>query len=81
MLDNQPNAQDFLNAGHTEWALQNIKGALNYYQQVVKMEEGNFNKFQELFDQDVEELIIAGIEQSEIILMLDQLKYQIDGNS
>lgn len=81
VLDNQPNAQDFLNAGHTEWALQNIKGALNYYQQVVKMEEGNFNKFQELFDQDVEELIIAGIEQSEIILMLDQLKYQIDGNS
>ena len=81
MLDNQPNAQDFLNAGHTEWALQNIKGALNYYQQVVKMEEGNFNKFQELFDQDVEELIIAGIEQSEIILMLDQLKYQIGGNS
>ena len=29
ILDNQPHAQDLLNAGHTEWALQNIKGALS----------------------------------------------------
>lgn len=80
ILDYKPNAQDFLNAGHTEWTLQNIKGALSYYQQVVQKEEGNFNKFQELFNQDIPDLLVAGIEPSEITLMLEQLRYKIAGD-
>ena len=79
ILDNQPNAQDLLNAGHTEWALQNIKGALSYYQQAVQMENGNFIKFQEQFNQDVADLLIAGIEEAEVALMLDQLRYKMEG--
>lgn len=73
------NTQDLLNAGHTEWALQNIKGALSFYQQAVQMENGNFLKFQEQFSQDVTDLLIAGIEESEVALMLDQLRYKMDG--
>ena len=80
ILDNQPNAQDLLNAGHTEWALQNIKGALSFYQQAVQMENGNFLKFQEQFSQDVADLLIAGIEETEVALMLDQLRYNIEGS-
>ncbi|MDO4756072.1 MAG: tetratricopeptide repeat protein, partial [Parabacteroides sp.] len=80
ILDHKPNAQDFLNAGHTEWTLQNIKGALAYYQQVVQKEEGEFTKFLELFNQDIPDLLVAGIEQSEITLMLDQLRYKIAGD-
>lgn len=79
ILDNQPNAQDFLNAGHTEWALQNIKGALAHYQQAVQIENGNFSKFQEQFNQDIPDLLIAGIEETEVALMLDQLRYKIEG--
>ncbi|WP_293670145.1 CDC27 family protein [uncultured Parabacteroides sp.] len=79
ILDNQPNAQDFLNAGHTEWALQNIKGALAHYQQAVQIENGNFSKFQEQFNQDIPDLLIAGIEEAEVALMLDQLRYKIEG--
>ncbi len=79
ILNNQPNTQDLLNAGHTEWALQNIKGALSFYQQAVQMENGNFLKFQEQFSQDVTDLLIAGIEESEVALMLDQLRYKMDG--
>lgn len=79
ILNNQPNAQDFLNAGHTEWALQNIKGALAHYQQAVQIENGNFSKFQEQFNQDIPDLLIAGIEEAEVALMLDQLRYKIEG--
>lgn len=79
ILDNQPNTQDLLNAGHTEWALQNIKGALSYYRQAVVMEGKDFSKFQEQFNQDIPDLLVAGIEETEVPLMLDQLRYTLDG--
>lgn len=77
---NQPNSQDLLNAGHTEWALQNLKGAIDYYKQAIQLESEDFNKFYELFCQDIQDLIIAGIEESELPLMLDQLRYTLDGS-
>ena len=58
---------------------QNIKGALSFYQQAVQMENGNILKFQEQFSQDVADLLIAGIEEAEVALMLDQLRYKIEG--
>lgn len=79
ILNHHPNTQDLLNAGHTEWTLQNIKGALSYYKQAVEMETGDFYKFQEQFNQDIPDLLIAGIEASEIPFMLDQLRYTIEG--
>lgn len=72
---NQPNTQDLLNAGHTEWALQNIKGAIEFYRQAVEKENRDFYKFQEEFNQDIPDLIVAGIEDTEISLMMDQLRY------
>ena len=45
IMDNQPNTQDFLNAGHTEWALQNIKGALAFYKKAVEKESGDQSRY------------------------------------
>lgn len=80
ILADQPNTQDFLNAGHTEWALQNIKGAIEFYRQAVGKENGDFYKFREEFNQDIPDLIVAGIEDSEISLMMDQLRYVLDSS-
>lgn len=77
ILDNQPNMQDLLNAGHTEWALQNMKGTLACYKRAVQMESQDFNKFQEQFNQDIPDLLVAGIEEIEIPLMMDQLRYAL----
>ena len=77
IMDNQPNTQDFLNAGHTEWALQNIKGALAFYKKAVEKESGDFSKFQEQFNQDIPDLLVAGIEEAEVPLMMDQLRYSL----
>lgn len=77
ILSSKPNAQDLLNAGHTEWALQNIKGATGFYRRAVEMSDGDFHKFREEFCRDIPDLIAAGIEEGEIPLMLDQLRYSI----
>lgn len=79
ILENRPNMQDLLNAGHTEWALQNIKGALSYYQQAVQIENGDIQKFIEQFNQDIPDLLIAGIEETDMTFMLDELRYKLDG--
>ena len=78
ILKDKPSAQDYLNAGHTEWALQNLKGALEYYKQAVVVESNKFHKFLEQFNQDRQDLLSAGIEESEIPLMIDQLLYSLD---
>jgi len=68
---------DCLNAGHTEWALHNIKGALAYYKQAIQSEDSNFHKFREELLQDMPHLVAAGIEEAEFPLMLDQLQYDL----
>ncbi len=80
ILENNPDMVDYLNAGHTEWALQNVKGAIAYYKRAIESGEGNFRKFQEQFTQDIPDLIVAGIEESEVPLMIDLLRYTIDGS-
>ncbi|MEG1544707.1 MAG: tetratricopeptide repeat protein, partial [Tannerellaceae bacterium] len=37
ILEDQPNMEDLLNAGHTEWVLGNTKEALTYYKQAVQL--------------------------------------------
>jgi tetratricopeptide (TPR) repeat protein len=77
IMANDPTLQDYLNAAHTEWALQNRKEAINYYLQAIRMEEDDFNKFKEHFMQDIPDLAAAGIEAEEIPLLLDQLRYAL----
>jgi tetratricopeptide (TPR) repeat protein len=78
IMDAHPVMQDYLNAGHTEWVLKNVKGALDLYKNAVNMESGDFHKFIEQFNQDVPDLLIAGVDNKEIPLMLDQLRYQLE---
>ncbi|MDR0748423.1 MAG: hypothetical protein LBF62_02485 [Tannerellaceae bacterium] len=77
IIANSPTMQDYLNAAHTEWALQNRKGATDHYLQAIRMEDEDFNTFKDHFMQDVPDLVAAGIEEEEIPLMLDQLRYRI----
>ena len=76
ILDDKPNMQDFLNAGHTEWALQSMTQAIAYYKEAIRKENGDWDKFYEQFKQDIPDLEKAGIEQDEIPLLLDEVRYQ-----
>ncbi len=80
ILDNNPTMEDYLNAGHTEWALQNIKEAINLYKKAIRLADNDFSKFNDQFMQDIPDLVVAGIEETEVPLMLDQLRYALEGS-
>lgn len=79
IMGNNPTVQDMLNAGHTEWVLRNMKEAINFYKQAVEADGGDFNKFLEQFTQDIPDLVAAEIDEQEIPLILDELRYSLDG--
>lgn len=76
MADN-PTMQDYLNAGHTEWVLQNMQQALTYYKLAVQKENSSWDIFYAQFEQDLPDLERAGVETDEVPLLLDQLRYII----
>ena len=75
ILSQKPTTQDYLNAGHTEWVLQQLKQAVSYYKEAVHCEQGHFDTFLATFQQDIPDLLRAGVEEKEIPLMLDQVRY------
>jgi tetratricopeptide (TPR) repeat protein len=77
ILSHQPQLQDFLNAGHTEWVLQQIPQAIAHYQSAVAQtgSRDGLEKFLMHFREDIPDLIRAGIDMSEILLMQDQMRY------
>jgi tetratricopeptide (TPR) repeat protein len=77
ILSLQPDSHDYMNAGHTEWALQNLKGAVGYYKKSIESANNEYDKFYREFNSDMPDLINAGIEKSEIPLVLDRLGYEL----
>jgi tetratricopeptide (TPR) repeat protein len=73
--EDNPGMHDLLNAGHTEWALQNNRKAINFYLQAIDSGGRNFRKFREQFLRDAPGLIVAGIQDTEVPSMLDHLMY------
>lgn len=70
--------QDFLNAGHTEWALHDMKNAIELYLKSVRVDNGSIDKFIDSFRKDIPELISAGINADEIPIILDQIRYKLE---
>jgi len=75
ILENKPLTHDYLNAGHTEWMLHHTKKAVEYYTLACKSLSGDFNKFVELFRNDIPDLELAGIKPAEIPLLIDYIHY------
>lgn len=73
-----PDRHDYMNAGHTEWVLQNIKGALDFYKKSIQAAKSDFEAFRTEFNNDIPELIAAGVDVAEIPLMLDELRYTLN---
>ncbi len=74
----RPKMQDYLNAGHTEWAMQQTATALQKYQLAVKSTPDGMEGFVKLFKQDIPDLLAAGIKEEEIPLIIDRLYYLIE---
>ena len=78
LLSHHPESQDYINAGHTEWVLQNTKGALELYKKSVQASKSDYENFNKEFKNDIPELTAAGISLNEIPLMLDSVRYSLE---
>ncbi|MCD7973133.1 MAG: tetratricopeptide repeat protein [Candidatus Azobacteroides sp.] len=77
VIQDKPTPQDFMNAGHIEWASGNRKGAMDYYEHSILHPKGNEHTFKEDFEKDLPDLIQAGVNPDEVDLLLDQLFYDL----
>ena len=76
LLDNQPTAHDYLNAGHIAWCQRRIGDVVELYQKCIKAQNNNWDLFIESFNEDKLHLIANGVDVDEIPLMLDVLRMQ-----
>lgn len=77
IIEDEANKFDFINLGHVEWCLGNRKAAVKNYKLSINRSDNNFKSFMTSFDEDRQFLIKNGIDEKEIPLVLDYLKYQI----
>ena len=73
LIAEQPQPEDYLNAGHTEWASGHVKEAYAYYLQAAAGKDFDF--FANLFDADRPALLRTGIDPEEISLMRDEMQF------
>ncbi len=77
VIQDKPTSHDFMNAGHVELALNNMKEAMNYYAESIKNIE-NMKSFNALLKGDFEELRQAGVDLKIIPALLDKIAYDLE---
>jgi tetratricopeptide (TPR) repeat protein len=77
ILENEPNAHDYLNAGHVELCLEENKKAVQFYQ--TSMEKaGSFDAFRSMLTEDEDELQEAGVNTALLPIILDKIRYGVN---
>jgi len=73
LLENEPTAHDYLNAGHVSWCLRRLPEAIEFYRKSINLHQDNWDLFMESFNEDKQFLIANGIDADEIPLFIDEL--------
>lgn len=74
ILEKKPNAHDFLNAGHVEICLGNLKKGVEFYQKSLS-KTNSFNAFRAMLNEDEDELQEAGVNTDILPVILDKMRY------
>lgn len=77
ILEGEPNATDFLNAGHTYLAMGNAKEAIHLYDLSLTNPDNSLDKFIESFTNDIPDLVRAGVSENDLPYILDKLMYEV----
>jgi tetratricopeptide (TPR) repeat protein len=78
LIEEGPNKHDFMNMGHVQWSLGNRKQALEYYRKSISSEGFTDRDFIGVFEEDLPHLLSQGIEEEDVPIMLDQLRYLLE---
>jgi tetratricopeptide (TPR) repeat protein len=77
IMEKNPNATDYLNAGHTQLALKNNKEAVRLYGLSLKHPENSQEKFMEAFANDIPDIVQTGVMAQDIPFILDRVMYDV----
>ena len=77
IMNGNPNAIDYLNAGHTQLAAGNVKEAIRLYGLSLKNPDNSLDKFIETFTHDIPDLLNAGVSAEDIPFIWDKLMYEL----
>jgi tetratricopeptide (TPR) repeat protein len=72
IIEAEPTATDYLNAGHIAWCGGKLQEAIGYYQQNISL-QNNKELFVQNLQEDKPHLLANGIDADEIPLLLDAL--------
>ena len=76
IVSSDPTFQDYINAGHTEWALLQHQSAYDYYHKSLETTK-NLKVFMKEFAKDISTLKTIGIQPEEIHFMIDKIRYSL----
>jgi tetratricopeptide (TPR) repeat protein len=79
IIESKPNAQDYMNAGHVELCTDNIKTAIELYEQSLKLSD-SFDVFISMLHEDKDELREAGVNIELLPIIVDKIKYDQEEN-
>ena len=73
LLENEPTAHDYLNAGHVAWCQHKLDEAIEYYRKSLSLQQNSWEVFMEAFNEDKPFIIANGIDADDIPLLLDSI--------
>jgi len=73
LIENKPNAYDFLNAGNVLLCQKKISQAIDYYRKCLNLFNNNLEAFIKSFNEDKKYLLKNGVDAEDIPLILDAL--------
>ncbi|ASB48426.1 tetratricopeptide repeat protein [Alkalitalea saponilacus] len=77
LLQNQPSYHDYINMGHVKWCEKNREEALQWYQKGIKQPGFSMKEFLDTLQNDKEILTKHGVDETDIPIMIDQLRYYL----
>jgi tetratricopeptide (TPR) repeat protein len=78
LIGDEPNKHDYMNMGHVQWSMGKRKAALDFYKKSITQTDFTESEFFEVFDEDLHYLIQQGIDNEDVPIMLDQLRYFVE---
>lgn len=76
LLSENPDATDYLNAGHIAFVENKRQVALNYYLESVRKQKLDVDIIIDLINNDIDELRKKGVKREDVMLMIDELIFQ-----
>lgn len=77
LIENEPSAQDYLNAGHIAWCQRKLAAAIAFYNKSLSLMQDNKELFIKTLLEDKSYLLGNGVGEDEIPLLIDAMEVAV----